>query len=388
LRRLADIGQFGYMTAALFVVGMICHKSLAAGRPSSERGTTEFYAWVAAGGFLGSLCIGVLVPRLGRGTGGLSLDWIAAGAIAIAALIARDWDGLAEFARRRPFVAALCAAVLAAGAGAGSRVRSSSGVVYSLRNFYGVYRVVDQDGVRKFYHGNTDHGMQSLDPARQTVPLSYYNLRSPLFEAYDALGKNWRRVGVVGLGAGTLAAYGRPGTAMDFYELDPDVAMIAERWFTYLKLSRSVNRVILGDARLSLERAEGTVYDLLILDAFNSGAIPVHLVTKEALALYLRRTSPDGVILLHVSNRYLDLRPMLAAAARDLGLAGASKRLAQNGRIADGRVPSSWVALSRNAEKMSVLTRERGWTPLRDAASRTITPWSDQHASLLPVLAF
>ncbi|MFI5346467.1 MAG: fused MFS/spermidine synthase [Elusimicrobiota bacterium] len=388
LRRLADIGQFGYMTAALFVVGMICHKSLAASRPSSERGTTEFYAWVAFGGFLGSACVGILVPWLGRGTGALALDWIAAGALALAALIARDWDGVSGFARRRPaLAAALLAATAAAGLGARLRSGPADGVVFSLRNFYGVYRVVDHDGVRMFYHGNTDHGMQSLDPPQGAVPMSYYNLRSPLFEVYDALGKNWRRVGVVGLGAGTLAAYGRPGTAMDFYELDPDVALIAERWFTYLKLSRSENRIILGDARLSLERADGTVYDLLVLDAFNSGAIPIHLVTKEALELYLRRISPDGVILLHVSNRYLDLRPMLAAAARELGLAGASKRLAQNGRVTDGRVPSSWVALSRDAGKMNVLTRARGWAPLQDSAS-TMKPWSDQHASLLPVLSF
>jgi SAM-dependent methyltransferase len=392
LRRLMDVGNFGYMTAALFVVGMICHKSLAADRPSSERLMTEFYSWVAAGGLLGSLCIGVLVPWLGRGSAGLWVDWIVAGGLAAAALVLRDWTGLTELAvrRRRTFVAA--ALLLASAAAAARALRNpgpSDGVVFSLRNFYGIYSVVDRDGVRRFFHGNTDHGMQSLDPARQAVPMSYYNERSPLHEAYDSLGRGWRRVGVIGLGAGTIAAYGKPGTEMDFFELDPDVAAIALRWFTYLNLSRSKNRIILGDARLSLERGGVAPYDLLILDAFNSGAIPVHLATKEALELYLRRLAPGGVILLHVSNRYLDLRPMLAALARDLGLAGASKRLAQNGRMTDDRVPSSWVALSRDAGKMQALARDQGWTELQAAAgARRMKPWTDQHASLLPVLSF
>ena len=382
LRRLIDIGKFGYVTAALFIVGMICHKSLAASRPRSEKSMTEFYTWIAAGGLLGSLCIGVLVPWLGRGVAVLSLDWIAAGAVALAALALRDWDALAR--RRKALgLAAIVLAALVLGVS-----MPPSGVVRALRNFYGIYRVVDKDGTREFFHGNTDHGMQSLDPAKAGTPLTYYNTHSPLAEAYGALGQNWRSIGVVGLGAGAIAAYGRAGQTMDFYELDPDVAMIAATDFTYLKTSPARIRIVLGDARQSLARDESASYDLLILDAFNSGAVPIHLVTKEALELYLRRVPKDGVILLHVSNRYLDLRSMLAAMARDLGLAGACKRLTQNGRVADDRVPSSWVALSRDPGKMELLVRTRGWTDLADPAfARGASAWTDQHASLLPVLA-
>lgn len=391
-RRLMDVGKFGYVTAALFVVGMIGHRSLAADRPRAPGAMTEYYAWIAAGGFLGSLCVGVLVPRLGRGVAALSLDWLAAGALALAAMALRDWEGLAALARRRPRASAALAGALllasAAGAAARRRAERAEGVVFALRNFYGIYTVADRGGAREFFHGNTDHGMQSLDPAKAGTPLSYYNERSPLFDAYDALGKGWRRVGVVGLGAGTLAAYGRPGQEMDFYELDPDVAAIAADWFTYLKLGRARNRIILGDARLSLERAPGTAYDMLLLDAFNSGAIPVHLVTREALELYLDRIAPGGLILLHVSNRYLDLRPMLASMARELGLSGASKRLVQRGRVTDDRVPSSWVALSRDARQTDALVRTRGWSPLAASlGARPPRPWTDRHASLLPVLA-
>jgi SAM-dependent methyltransferase len=391
LRRLMDIGKFGYVTAALFVVGMICHKSLAADRPASEAGMGEYYLWIAGGGWLGSLLIGVAVPWLGRGVAVLSLDWIAAGAVAVAALAARDWDALSTRARGRPGLAsALAAAAVLAAAGAlgAAGVPDGGAQVFALRNFYGVYRVVDKDGVRLFYHGNTDHGAQSLAPALRAMPLSYYNSRSPLAEAYGALGEGWRSIAVIGLGAGGIAAYGRAGRTMDFYELDPDVSDIALKYFTYLKESPAAIRVVIGDARLSLERNEKASYDLLILDAFNSGAVPIHLVTEEALALYLRRLTPGGVVLLHVSNRYLDLRPMLADAARELGLSGAAKRLTQNGRVVEERVPSSWVALSRDPAKIAALVNGPGWTDLRDPAFARGRAWTDRHASLLPVLAF
>lgn len=391
LRRLIAVGKFGYVTAALFTVGMIGHRSLAADRPKSEGAMRGFYVAIAAGGLLGSLAIGVCVPLLGRSVGVLGLDWAVAGALAAAALALRDWELLSDFARRRPrSTAALGLLVLAAallGAAARRAAAAREGVVFSLRNFYGVYAVADRDGVREFYHGNTDHGMQSLDPALASKPLTYYNARSPLAEAFAELGARWRRIGVVGLGAGAIAAYGVDGEAIDFYELDPDVAAIADRWFTYLKNSPANIRVVTGDARLELEKAEGTSYDLLILDAFNSGAVPVHLLTREALELYLRRLNPGGVLLLHVSNRYLDLRPMLAASAAELGLSGASKRLVQRGRvIGDDRVPSCWIELSRDPAPGEALVRARGWRPLAESANGA-RPWTDQHASLLPVLA-
>ena len=221
---------------------------------------------------------------------------------------------------------------------------------------------------------------------RQSEPLAYYSRSSPLQEAEDVFGAGWRSVGIVGLGVGSIAAYGRAGQKMDFYELDPDVVEIARRWFTHLSLSAARIRVVTGDARLSLERADDALYDVLILDAFNSGAIPIHLLTKEAFAAYLRRLRPDGVILLHISNRYLDLRPMLAAAARDLGLAGAAKRPVKYDRASQERAPSSWAALSRDASKMEILVKAKGWRPLDARASR-MKAWTDQHASLLPVLA-
>jgi hypothetical protein len=383
LSRVLDLGKFGYVLFALFALSMIFHRSLAVGRPSSEQEMAEYYSWIAAGGLLGSMLIGLAVPYFGRAVGAVALDWAAVGLTAAVAILTRDWEQIRPYRKTAAGLAALAVAVAAAVSAAASR----SGTVQSFRNFYGVYSVRDEGGVRTLYHGNTEHGVQFLDASRQSEPLSYYGFASPLGEAWEALGPAWRSVGVVGLGVGSLAAYGRRGMAMDFYELDPDVAAAAERWFTHLRLSAASIRVVAGDGRLSLEKADGAAYDALVLDAFSSGSIPIHLLTKEAFASYLLRLKPDGVLLFHVSNRYLDLRPVLGAAARDLGLSAAAKRQLSAGHAGEGVVPSVWVAVSRDAAPIRKLVEKRGWRDLGAGPSRA-TAWTDRHASLLPALAF
>ena len=380
--RLLDLGKLGYLLFALFALGMIFHKSLASGRPSSERAMAEYYAWIAAGGLLGSALIGLAVPWLGRNAGAVALDWAGVGALAVAGIVLRDWEKL----RSSPRAATGLAALTLAAAGAIAAVGDRSGTVFSVRNFYGINSVRDHDGLRSLFHGNTDHGMQFLDPARQNEPLAYYGFASPLGEAWKELGTSWTSAGIVGLGAGSIAAYGRRGLALDFYELDPDVVEIARRWFTHLALSASPVRITTGDGRLSLERADGAAYDALILDAFNSGAVPIHLLTKEAFGIYLRRLKPGGVILIHVSNRYLDLRPVLAAVANDLGLSGASKRQEFVRRVEESRAESTWVALSRDPAAIRKLVEKKGWHAFDESMPRSTT-WTDGHASLLAALA-
>lgn len=382
LSRVLDLGKFGYVLFALFALSMIFHRSLAAARPASEREMAGYYGWIAAGGLLGSALIGLAVPFFGRAVGAVALDWAAVGAAAVAAILTRDWERIRPYRKTAAGLAGLAVAVAAAVGSAANR----SGTVYSLRNFYGVYSVRDQGGVRTLFHGNTEHGEQFLDQDRQDEPLSYYGFASPLGEAADTLGSRWRSVAVVGLGAGSLAAYGRRGMVMDFYELDPDVAAIAGRWFTHLRRSAAEVRVVTGDGRLSLERAEGASYDALVLDAFSSGAIPIHLLTEEAFASYLRRLKPGGVMLIHVSNRYLDLRPVLGAAARGLGLSAAAKRQLSAGSGETGGVPSVWVAVSRDAAAIGKLVEKRGWRDLGKETPRAAA-WTDRHASLLPALA-
>lgn len=380
--RLLDLGKFGYLLFALFALGMIFHRSLAAGRPSSERAMGEYYSCIAGGGLLGSALVGLVVPWLGRDIGAAALDWAGVGALAVAGIALRDWEKLRSSPRAATGLAALALAAAGGIAAAGTR----TGAVFSVRNFYGINSVRDRDGLRLLFHGNTDHGMQFLSPARQNEPLAYYGFASPLGEAWKELGASWTSAGIVGLGAGSIAAYGRRGLSLDFYELDPDVVAISRRWFTYLAVSGSPIRITTGDGRLSLERADGMTYDALILDAFNSGSVPIHLLTKEAFAIYLKRLKPGGVILLHVSNRYLDLRPVLAAAANDLGLSGASKRQEFVRRVEESRAESTWVAISRDPTAIRKLVEKKGWHPFNESMPRAIA-WTDGHASLLAALA-
>ncbi|UPT73668.1 MAG: fused MFS/spermidine synthase [Elusimicrobiota bacterium] len=378
LAGLLDLGKFGYLLFALFALCMIFHRSLAARRPDSARAMGSYYAWMAGGGLAGSAAVALLVPILGRSVPGGALDWTAVAALAAAAVLARDWENSGP---ARAAAGAVAAGLLTVGWLAGTW--RSARTAYTARGFYGVNAVQDADGVRSLYHGNTEHGAQSLDPARAGEPLSYYSFSSPLGDAWRALGGSWKSVGAVGLGAGTIAAYAARGSTVDFYELDPDVADIAARWFTYLSSSLAETRVILGDARLSLEAAATPDYDVLILDAFTSGAVPVHLLTEEAFASYRRRLRPGGVILVHVSNRYLDLRPALAASGRASGLRGVSRRRAF---ATDGGEAglSAWVALSAEPRNIAALEKV-GWVSL-DALPR-VAAWTDGHASLLSALS-
>lgn len=390
IRRLWVVNRFLYYNAALFVLGLACHRSLALSKPPAER-SAQFYVWLAAGGWLGAVLVSLLLPVLLRHIAVPEADWAVAGALSIGALLYRDTLArrqarLEERGPTRPVVWAL------AFVGALGLVffvwRSPAvkrGNVLTLRNFYGWYRVADEQGLRGFYHGETLHGMQSLDPARQDEPLLYFARSSPIAGIFADFGPSARRVGVMGLGAGELAAYGRAGQELDFYELDPDVIDIARTMFTYLARSKAAVRVIPGDARLSLAADRGAPFGLLAMDVFSGGAIPVHMITREALALYFSRMTPDGVLVVQVTNRFLDLRPMFAALAREDGYLGCAKLVWPRKKAGRERYYSSWIALTRSPGRAALLERQ-GWTDLRrfDSGAR---PWTDDYASVWTALA-
>ena len=205
-------------------------------------------------------------------------------------------------------------------------INAPQGLLYTERSFFGINRVrVDSAlNANLLRHGDTLHGMQSLDPARRCEPLSYFYPTGPigqLFTAFSGAAAK-QRIGIVGLGAGALAGYNQRGQQWTFYEIDPSVERIARdpRYFTYLRDCAPAAVVVLGDARLSLVKAPAGQYDLLVLDAYSSDAIPVHLITREALSLYLDKLAPDGLLAFHISNRYLNLEPVLGNLAQDAGL--------------------------------------------------------------------
>jgi SAM-dependent methyltransferase len=264
------------------------------------------------------------------------------------------------------------------------------------RTFFGVLRVCASPNgpSHVLMHGAIRHGVQLLgdDPERRRIPLAYYNEAGPLgsvFAGLDALGRRGR-VGVAGLGVGTVASYARPGDEFVFYEIDPAVARLAAdgRWFTFLADCRGTARVVVDDARRALEREPDGGLDLLVVDAFTGDSVPTHLLTREAFALYGRKLRPDGVLALHVSNKYLDFVPVVEAVAAAGGWMGVYARDVDVGADA-ARIPSEWVALSRSLEAVQAIyarpTSDR-WTWRPCAESPTAAPWTDDRTAVIEAL--
>ena len=261
------------------------------------------------------------------------------------------------------------------------------------RSFFGVYRVRNSpDGrFRLLFHGGIEHGIQSLDPSKSCEPLSYYTRSGPggaVFEAARARMPHgsWA---IVGLGAGAMASYLQPGQTLTFYEIDPLVKEIAEdpRYFTYLSTCAPATKIVLGDARLRLRDAPDGRYGLIVLDAFSGDSIPIHLMTKEALAMYLRKLAPGGLIAFHISSLYFDFAPTLGNLAEDAHLTamvGNDTGVTQAQRDA-GKLASIWVVMARDPADLSALTSDTSgqfrWKPLEGRAGSQL--WTDDYSNLL-----
>ena len=244
--------------------------------------------------------------------------------------------------------------------------------------------------MRELDHGTTVHGIQLRgSPARERTPTTYYAPASGVGQAMTALPAIYgatARVGVVGLGTGTLACYAKPGQAWRFYEIDPAIVRIARDTgqFTYLKRCLPDPQIELGDARVTLSRDPRASLDLLALDAFSSDAIPMHLMTRQAFATYARVVQPDGLLLVHISNRFLDLEPVVAAAARDGGWGAIELNLRPSLLDRDASA-SQWIALSRNRNVLLALeSLDTDWVPV--TAAPGFTAWTDDYSTILPLL--
>jgi hypothetical protein len=321
----------------LFVCCMVCHGELARLKPHPSY-LTSFYLMLALGGGIGALFVALLAPRVFSGWYELP---IAMGTCAVLVLIALRRDPGSVFYRARWQPAWLGLLALVIGLIANLVVTSRKQAEHThvmVRNFYGVLRVTDliaptivmmkgqyapsageDPHYRELLNGTIDHGMQFLAPARRREPTSYYGSESGIGVALKAVRQRGRlRVGVIGLGAGTIATYGQPGDSFTFYEINPLVLKIARSQFTFLNDSMATVNVILGDGRLSLERENPQEFDVLAVDAFSGDSIPVHLLTLEAFRLYIAHMKADGILAVHISNKYLNLQPVVLAAAAAL----------------------------------------------------------------------
>ncbi len=261
-------------------------------------------------------------------------------------------------------------------------------VRFRHRNFYGTYTIWDvasrpQD-VRQLLHGRTIHGAQLLDPEERLTPIMYYFIGGGIADVYETTPPV-RRMAVLGLGAGAAAAYVKQGETMVYYEIDPDNEGIARQWFSFLRECRGNVRVVVGDGRLAMQNSDRQEppYDIIHMDAFTGDGIPTHLLTREAIQIYLERLNADGVILFHVSNRYYELRPVIKAVAAQLGLSGAINVPTPKPELKANQSATWCVVLARNPERLATLVR-KGWIPLGpgDGLKET-APWTDDYINIM-----
>jgi hypothetical protein len=415
------------------IAALQCHGELAHDRPDPSH-LTEFYFWISLGGLIGGLFNTLAAPLLFTGIIEYPL------VLVLACLIRRNISS--QVARARSFAADLIvpitvAAVMAAIMILGRRLGVASGVLFLMlsipaltlftqrqrslpfglslaamfvvgslagtatepvlhaeRTFFGVYRVmVDRTGAyRALAHGTTLHGMQAIDPAHRHEPLTYFHRSGPIGEVFTGLPHvaTAREVAVVGLGIGTMASYARPGQQWTLYEIDPAVERIARTssYFTFLDDCGGQCRLVLGDGRLSLKRAQPGQYGLVVLDAFSSDAVPIHLITDEALSLYLSRLEPGGALVFNISNRHVALNEILARLAEHHHLV-AIERLDLNNSSAPwpaGKTQSHWIVMARTRNDLGALANDARWTTPVPSPSTPL--WTDDFSNILSALSF
>jgi hypothetical protein len=376
----------------LFSACVLCHGELYRRRPSPE-GLTGYYLTIAAGGALGGFFVVLVAPALFSDYAELPIATVGCAA-AVLAILYREKGGLLSKGRR-PAGWAIALLLVAGyiGAYGFARSRERMFTIENTRNFYGTLKVAEYDSDRPtavhrtMRHGAILHGLQYLSPRYQSLPTAYYTEHSGVgycLQFYPK--KDHRKVGVVGLGVGTLAAWGAEGDTVRFYEINPTVTALASRHFTYLRKSKAVVTVVEGDARLSLEHEVPQMFDVLILDAFNSDSPPVHLLTREAFAIYRRHLKPGGAIAVNMTCKYLNFFPVVSRLAVESGYRWAYIHDA-NAEDAFYRSSSTWLVMSTNEGLMeNEGFRKVGSQPRVNSASFPL--WTDDYSPLARILAW
>jgi hypothetical protein len=411
----------------LFVAGLVCHNKLASDRPDASR-LPAFYLCVAVGGMIGGLFNTLLAPTIfntiveyplvivlaclvrpwskddfsvnrfdllwpvciGLLTAGLALlvdRYDVSIVVGVAIVFGIPLVIINHHFRTRPlrFALALGAVMLASVVYSETQNRT----LHDERNFFGTLSVAFDPGsaTRVLYHGNTIHGRQFSDPNRECEPLSYFHRDGPLGQVFEAFNSNAasRNVAIVGLGTGSMACYARPDQDWTFYEINPAVISIAQtpEYFTYLgKCAVAPVEIVVGDARLKLQNAPDHHYGLIVLDAFNSDAIPIHLLTQEAIALYMSKLATGGMIAFHVSNRSLHLDTVLAGLAQRNNAFGVRFVDAEY-NPATGKDPSEWIVMARPSPAFDALAQNPKWRLLEGRAESIA--WTDDFSNILSV---
>jgi hypothetical protein len=433
--REASLGfRLGYSLHLLLFAftALVLHGELAASRPQPSR-LTEYYLWMAFGGALGGAFTALVVPLLFRSANdyfvmlviacflrpsfrtrrgyelpGLVQSILTIIPVVLLAIVSKyDVGGNHHIAGIRIVTMVSAIVLVIALSIASSSIRF--GVMISLlvaaglffqrnrdtifrdRSFFGIYRVTSNYGpTHILFHGSTIHGAEYLDSARRLEPLTYYHHRGPVGEVFDSLqrGVPARNIGAVGLGTGSILCYSKPGESWTFFEIDPHVVRISRnpRFFSFLSGCAVRPRIVLGDARLSIAREPSNRYSLLILDAFSSDAIPVHLLTRQAFASYKRVLRDDGLLMVHISNRRLNLEPVVGALAADAHLFSLIRNHSVMVEAQDTSYEygSDWVVLAKRAADLAPLVKDKRWKKVIRGNSSQL--WTDDYSNLLSVI--
>ena len=366
-----------------FIACMVCHGELVRLRPHGKA-LTAFYLYIAFGGALGGLFVAVIAPLLFSSYlelhVSLALVYLLAPLAVFRDKSSRYYAGKPRWLWGLWFIGGVLLGVLLYI----NKAYTHTTYTESSRNFYGVLHIADDNtgNIRKIFHGNILHGTQYLDAKRRHQPTTYYSADSGVGQvmALTAADKQ-RRIGIIGLGAGTLASYGQAGDILRFYEINPEVVRLATERFFYLSDTPALVETVVGDARLMLEAEVDQDFDVFVIDAFSGDAIPVHLLTHEAFTIYNRHLKDDGVICVHISNRYLDLRPVIEAMATAFGLSSAT--IKSEGSISNGSTRADWMVLTRNT---ALLTMLDGIAAQQAAAPVLSKPWTDSHSNIFTLL--
>ena len=423
----------GFEIIIFLICGIVLHGELAADRPST-RYLTEYYFWMSLGGCLGGTLVGIIAPSVFPSyvefplilvlaaltqqecpvvsTGSLYRGVRVVGTVilcgtAMVACFAHVWAS--SLATTSQFVGFAALGVF-------FLMNNSRGIALALalvlippallpdtnslarkRTFFGVHEVTYEEDtdiglrVHLLAHGTTIHGEQVIAPAElQKIPRTYYVPTGPIGEALTLAGaeKDTRHVALIGLGSGALMTYSKQGDQFDFFEIDPAVRDIAQdpNLFTYLSCGEGKQRVIIGDGRIKLAETEEGTYDVIVLDAFGSDSIPIHLLTADALDIFMSRLKNDGTLIIHISNRHMDLEPVPGryASERNLPALASIKAATTELELAQGQRPTHAVVISKSERLISELARLKDWHPPRRNASL----WTDSHSSVLDVLKF
>jgi hypothetical protein len=409
-----------------FVAATVCHNKLASDRPDSLR-LAEFYLCVAIGGMFGGLfntliapttfntiieyplviVLACLIGRRDNSDSANRLDFILPAGIGLLtvglALLVDQYDVSTAVGigivfgiplviinhrfRNRPVRFALAIAAVMLGSIVYSETQERT--LHVERNFFGTLsvRVDPVSATRMLYHGNTIHGRQFIDANRQREPLSYFHRDGPLGQIFEAFNSNAfsRNVAIVGLGTGSMACYAQPEQHWTFYEINPAVISIAQNteYFTYLeKCAVGPTQIVLGDARLKLQNAPDQHYGLIVLDAFNSDAIPVHLMTQEAITLYMSKLAIGGMLAFHISNRSLQLDTVLADLAKRNRAMIVSFADAEHNPVS-GKDPSEWVVMAQHSPAFDALAQKPQWRWIEGRSDSHA--WTDDFSNILSV---